>query len=73
MKLQIVACDKCGSKEDKKVIEEWTARRGSTRYSGDLCDKCFQQLLKDYGLQPLSRGRHSIEATDINKIPRADK
>lgn len=73
MKLQVIACDKCGSREDKKDISEWTARRGSTRYTGDLCDKCFQQLLKDYGPQPMSRSRHTIEATDINKIPKVDQ
>jgi len=72
MKLQIVACDKCGSKEDKKKISEWTARRGSTRYTGDLCDKCFQQLLKEYQPQPTSRSRHTVTATDINKIPKSE-
>lgn len=69
MKLQIIACDKCGTREEKKPVGEWSIRRGSTRYTGDICDKCFKDFLNEYKPSPLSKGRHVVEATKIEDIP----
>lgn len=70
MRLQIVACDKCGVREEKKTVKPWTARRGSTRYQGDLCEKCFQELVDTFHLSSLARSRHQITVVDINDIPK---
>lgn len=70
MKLHITACDRCGIREEKKAIKAWTARRGSTRYQGDLCDKCWKDLLDTFKLSNLSKSRHQIIVTNVDDIPK---
>lgn len=71
MKYQITGCDKCGVREDKKPVKSWSARRGTTRYSGDLCERCWGELVEEFGLSPLTNSRHKIVITDIDDIPKA--
>ena len=70
MKLVTLACDKCGTPDEKGRVTTWTARRGSRRYSGELCDKCFEKLVKDF--KPTTHGTrtHVIEETKMKDIPR---
>lgn len=70
MKIQLTACDRCGVREEKKTIKPWTARRGSTRYQGDLCDKCWNELVSTFKPSPLSKNRHQIIVTNIDNIPK---
>ena len=70
MKLQITACDRCGVREEKKAVKPYTARRGTVRYSGDLCEKCWKDLLDTFNLNALSRSRHNIIAVNIDDIPK---
>lgn len=70
MKIHITACDRCGIREEKKTIKPWTARRGSTRYQGDLCEKCWTELLKTFQPSALSKNRHQIIVTNVEDIPK---
>ena len=70
MKLQITACDRCGLRDDDGKITPWTARRGQVRYVGDLCKKCWEELLVTYKPSNLPKGRHKMQATRIEDIPR---
>lgn len=69
MKLQIIACDRCGLREDKGAISPWTARRGNVRYTGDLCQPCWDDLLATFKPSNLPKGRHKMQATRIEDIP----
>ena len=70
MRLQIVACDKCGVREEKKTVKAWTARRGTTRYSGELCEKCWTDLLDTFHPSSLAKSRHQIVITNVDDIPK---
>lgn len=70
MKISVTACDKCHVRSEKKPVAEWSLRRGATRWSGELCDKCFQEILKTYQPSSMSRARHVINETKINDIPK---
>lgn len=70
MRFQIIGCDKCGVREDKKPVKTWTARRGTTRYTGDLCDKCWDLLVKEFSVSNMTSSRHQIIITDIDDIPK---
>lgn len=69
MKLQIIACDRCGKREDKVKIESWSARKGQHRYVGDLCKNCWDELLSVYQPSNMPRGRHRVQETDLRDIP----
>lgn len=70
VKLQIAACDKCGAREEKVRITAWSSRRGSTRYTGDLCDKCWDNLVRTFNPSTLSKSRHQIVVTEVTEIPK---
>lgn len=65
VKYQIVACDKCGTEDQ---VTTWVARRGSRKYPGDLCEACFNDLLKIFQPSTTPRGRHEIVVTRIEDI-----
>lgn len=69
MRYEIVACDKCGAREDKKAVTAWTARRGHSRYNGELCETCWAELLDTFHPSARSKSRHKIVITDIEDIP----
>lgn len=70
MKIHITACDRCGVREEKKAIKPWTCRRGTVRYQGDLCEKCWSELLDVFQPSTLAKSRHQIIVTDLKDIPR---
>ncbi len=67
-KITSLACDKCGVHEDDIPIKEWSARRGSTHYLGELCDDCFQKLLQQFRPHTRGGGRHVIAETKLEDI-----
>lgn len=69
MKITSVACDQCKVSEEKKPVTQYSLRRGSRRWTGDLCDKCFDKLLKEFNPSNLPRGKHQIVETKIEDIP----
>lgn len=69
MKLQITACDRCGLREDHGKVLPWSARQGNVRYVGDLCPKCWEDLLGTFKPSNLPKGRHKVQATRIEDIP----
>ena len=70
MKLQISACDRCGTRENGVKVHAWSARKASQRYTGDLCDKCWKELLDIFKPSTLSKGRHQIVVHNIDDIPK---
>ncbi len=70
MRFQIIACDKCGIREEKKTVQPWTARRGHTRYQGELCEKCWAELVEIFHPTTLTKARHQIVITSIDDIPK---
>lgn len=68
MKITSIACDACGVHEDKRPVKAWSARRGSTHYRGELCDECFDKMVKQF--KPDSKGgvRHAIVETKLKDI-----
>lgn len=70
MRLQIVACDRCGVREEKKAVKPWTARRGTSRYTGELCEKCWAELVDTFHPSPMAKSRHQIVITSVEDIPK---
>jgi len=70
MKIQITACDRCGKRDNGVAVEPWSARMGSVRYTGDLCDPCWKELLSIFQPSTLNKGRHQIVVMDPDKIPK---
>lgn len=71
MKINTIACDLCQGKESPtRKIESYSLRRGTRRWQGETCDKCFARLLKEFNPSDLPRNRHIIEETKIEDIAR---
>jgi|TARA_B100001093_G_scaffold444013_1_gene446711 hypothetical protein len=67
-KITSLACDKCGSHETATAIKEWSARRGSTHYLGELCDDCFAKLVQQFKPSARGGGRHVVAETKLEDI-----
>lgn len=67
VKYQITACDRCGTEEN---VSTWVARRGNRKFPGDLCEECWNDLLKIFQPSAGNRGRHEIVITHIDDIPK---
>jgi hypothetical protein len=46
-------------------------RRGTRRWTGELCDKCFDALIKEWDPSDLPRGQHRIVETKMEDIVKA--
>ena len=68
MKVTSLACDKCGAHEDSRPVKEWSARRGTTHYLGELCEDCFTELINLFRPSTKGGGRHIIEETKLTDI-----
>ena len=71
MKITSIACDKCGITEAKRPVTQSSMRRGTRRWTGELCDKCFDKLLKEWDPSDLPRGHHQIVETKMEDIVKA--
>lgn len=71
MRYEIIGCDKCDVREDKRPVRTWTARRGTVRYTGDLCDKCWGELTNTFNLRPMTNARHAVNVVNVDEIPKA--
>lgn len=69
-RVSIVVCDRCSLRNDDGRVATWTVRRGTQRYTGDLCDKCFDEMLRIYRPSALAKARHQIHVIDPDKIPK---
>jgi len=67
-KITSLACDKCGIHEDDIPIKEWSVRRGSTHYLGELCDDCFAKLVQQFKPSTRGGGRHVVAETKLEDI-----
>lgn len=70
MKVQITQCDRCGKRDNGVQVDAWTARKGTQKYTGDLCGTCWTELLKIFKPSTLAKGRHQVVATELNDIPK---
>lgn len=68
MKITSIACDSCGVHEDKQPVRAWSARRGSSHYKGDLCETCFDKMVKQFKPSNRSGSRHEIVETNLKDI-----
>ena len=68
-RIQVVVCDRCKVKDEATRITPWTARRGQRRYQGDLCDRCWDELINLFHPSSLARSRHQIEETPLEIVP----
>ena len=68
MRITSIACDSCGVHETKTPVKPWSARRGSTHYKGELCDNCFDKMMKAYKPTTRGAGKHEIVETKIKDI-----
>lgn len=71
MRITSIACDKCGIAETKRPVTQYSMRRGTRRWTGELCDKCFDRLLKEWDPSDLPRGQHRIVETKMEDIVKA--
>lgn len=67
-KIQVVVCDRCGKRSNGIEVSQWVAQRGKKRYTGDLCDPCWDELLGAFKPTMSAARRHEIVATPIEEI-----
>lgn len=67
-KIQVVVCDRCNKRSNGAEVGQWIAQRGKRRYSGDLCDPCWDELLGSFKPTMNTARRHEIVATSIDDI-----
>jgi len=67
-RVQTIVCDRCSAKDDSTHVIPWTGRRGNQRVQGDLCQKCWDELIQIFRPAPTGKGRHQIVLTDPTKI-----
>ena len=68
MKIISTACDSCGVPDTKQAVSAYSLRRGTRRWNGELCDKCFDKFLKEWNPSDLPRGMHQIVETKMEDI-----
>tara|TARA_X000001036_G_scaffold208736_1_gene196270 strand:+ start:3285 stop:3500 length:216 start_codon:yes stop_codon:yes gene_type:complete len=71
VKIVSVACDGCGTADGKRTVTQYSLRRGTRRWTGELCDKCFDKLIKEWNPSDLPRGHHQIVETKMEDIVKA--
>lgn len=71
-KVNITICDRCGVKsgESKVSVNEWSCRRLGLKMSGDLCERCWSELVTTFKPSKVVRNKGKIEVVDISTIPR---
>lgn len=71
--INVLICDKCRVQADdveETSISHSIVRRGSTRYVGDLCTKCWKELLETYALQSDTLKSRPIDIVRVEEIPK---
>lgn len=72
--MAITVCDRCGVKSDEGqnslTVSEWSCRRAGMKMSGDLCERCWNELVVTFKPSRILRNRGRIEVVDISSIPR---
>lgn len=63
-RVQTVVCDRCKAKDDDIPVLSWSGKRGNAKVQGDLCQPCWDELMKLFRPDPIGRGRHHIVMTD---------
>jgi hypothetical protein len=71
-KVSVTICDRCGVKSgDGKVsVNDWSCRRQGMKMSGDLCERCWNELVVTFRPSRVMRNKGKIEVVDINSIQR---
>lgn len=67
-KIQVVVCDRCNKRSNGVEVVQWIGQRGKRRYTGDLCDPCWEELLGSFKPVMNTARRHEIVATSIDEI-----
>ena len=67
-RVQTIVCDRCSAKDDATHVIPWNGKRGTQRVQGDLCQKCWEELLTMFRPAPAARSGHQIILTDPKKI-----
>lgn len=67
-RVQTIVCDRCGAKDEMAHVIPWSAKHGTEKVTGDLCDKCWHELKHLFRPESVGRGRHQIVLTDPKKI-----
>jgi hypothetical protein len=69
-RIQTIVCDRCGAKDDSGPVLPWEVKRGSRKLTGDLCETCWDGLIKTYRPQQSGRKRHQVVVTEMSDIRR---
>lgn len=67
-KIQVVVCDRCDKRSNGTEVSQWIAQRGKRRYTGDLCEACWNELINSFKPVMNAARRHEIVATPIDEI-----
>lgn len=62
--IQTRICDRCQTRDDETVVAPWRAQRGNAKLQGDLCQRCWDELVKTFKASAVGRGRHQIVVVD---------
>jgi hypothetical protein len=73
-RLAVTVCDRCGVSsepgQNNSAVTEWSARRSGLKMSGDLCERCWNELVLTFKPSRILRNRGKINVVDITAIPR---
>lgn len=72
-KIELSICDRCKRRSDYVPVRAWTARRGSQRLAGDLCDDCMRDLVDEFKPVTPPNSRHQVIVREPTKVPRKRK
>jgi len=72
-KIQVVICDRCQRRSNGIEINQWVSQRGKKRYTGDLCDDCWHELVASFKPELNTSRRHTIVATPLSDIENLTK
>jgi hypothetical protein len=67
-RIQVVQCDRCKVRDDVETITPWSVRRGARKYQGDLCDRCWTELINMFQPSGQGKARHEIQETPLELI-----
>lgn len=67
-RIQVVQCDRCKVRDDGALITAWSGRRGARKYQGDLCERCWNELVEMFQPSGQGKSRHAIEETPLELI-----